>query len=324
MKAIQVAKAGGPEQLIYQECPTPIASSKEVLVKQKAIGINFIDIYIREGLYRAPSYPYIPGKEGAGEVVAVGSEVRDIKVGDRVSYWNAASGAYAEYAVVPEQQAVQIPDGLDFETAAATMLQGLTAYYLSHLTILLKPEHTVLIHAGAGGVGLLLIQLAKLIGAKVITTVSSETKTKYAKAAGADHIILYTKESFQAAVMALTNNNGVDVVYDSIGKDTFYDSLASLTVRGMLVSFGQSSGVVSPLELSKLSEKSLYLTRPSLFHYAADRQQLQSMAKAVFDYILKKQLQIQIGQRYPLRDAATAHRDLAERRTVAKSILLVD
>lgn len=322
MRAILVSKIGGPEQLQMQETPIPKPAKNEVLVRIHAIGINFIDIYFRTGLYPAASYPYIPGKEASGEIAAIGTEVTEFKVGDRVAFCTAANGTYADYTAIAAEQVVKIPNGMDYETAAATLLQGLTAYYLSHSTIQLSAKDTILVHAGAGGVGLLLIQMAKMLGARVLTTVSSEAKAKLAKTAGADHIIIYSQTSFLDAVMNLTNNTGVNVVYDAIGKDTFNNSLACLARRGLLVSYGQASGPIAAVDLKQLNAKSLYITRPSLFDYIATRTELTTMAGALFDYIQNKGLQIQIGQRYPLKDAALAHRDLEGRRTVAKSILL--
>jgi NADPH:quinone reductase len=322
MKAIVVTKAGGPEQLLYEEYPIPQLAPDQVLVKTKAIGINFIDIYFRKGIYKIDKYPYIPGKEASGDVAAVGEEVKNVAVGERVVFCKAITGTYAEYAVVNADQVVKIPEQMDYEIAAASMLQGLTAYYLSHLTIKLNANDTVLIHAGAGGVALLLIQMAKFLGAKVITTVSSEAKEKLAKSVGADHTIIYSQFSFQEIVMNLTNGKGVNVVYDAVGKDTFNDSLNSLAVRGLLVSYGQASGPIAPIEINQLATKSLYITRPSLFDYTATREELVSMSNALFDYILNKGLQVEIGQHYQLSNAGQAHRDLEHRRTVGKSILL--
>lgn len=322
MRAILVSKIGGPEQLQMQETPIPKPAKNEVLVRIHAIGINFIDIYFRKGLYPTALFPYIPGKEASGEIAAVGDAVTDFQIGDRVAFCTAIAGTYAEYTTIAADQIVKIPDSMDYETAAATLLQGLTAYYLSHATIQLSEKDTILVHAGAGGVGLLLIQMAKMLGARVLTTVSSEAKAKLAKIAGADHIIIYSQTPFLDAVMTLTNNTGVNVVYDSIGKDTFDHSLACLARRGMLVTYGQASGPIPAFDLKQLSPKSLFITRPTLFDYVATRTELTTMADALFDYILNQGLQIQIGQRYPLKDAALAHRDLEERRTVAKSILL--
>lgn len=323
MKAILIKQAGGIEQLQLQECDMPQCGPDDVLVQMKVVGINFIDINLRKGSYKPPYYPFIPGKEGAGEVMEVGHNVKHLKPGDRVTFCFSGSGTYAEFVAIPANQVVVIPESISFEIAAATMLQGLTAYYLSHKTFPLNSHHTALIHAGAGGVGLLLIQMAKARNAKVITTVSTEEKAKLAKEAGADHVILYTRESFLEKVKSLTHDSGVNVVYDAVGKTTFDDSLKSLAVRGMLVSYGQASGAVPPFELSRLSEKSLFLTRPTLMHYIMTKAELDEMSAALFDLIQKEKLKIIIGQRYALADAAKAQADMEERKTVGKSILIV-
>lgn len=323
MKAILVRQSGGIDQLHLEDVSVPECGPKDVLVKLKAVGINFIDIYVRKGLYKTNQFPYIPGKEGSGEVVSVGKDVQAFKPGDRVAFCAAGTGTYAEYAAIPADQVVLIPASLSFETAAAVMLQGLTAYYLSHQTFLLSKNHVALIHAGAGGVGLLLIQMAKLVDAKVITTVSNEEKAKLAMIAGADEVVIYTQNSFLEAVKKITNGTGVNVVYDSVGKTTFEDSLIALAIRGMLVSYGQSSGPVLPIELSKLAEKSLFLTRPTLFHYIKTKEELDNMSLALFDLISNNKLQVTIGKRYPLEEVATAHLDLENRKTIGKSILLI-
>lgn len=323
MKAILVSQTGGPEQLIYQETGTPIPGDNEVLVKLKAIGINYIEIYIRTGLYKSEQFPYIPGREGCGEIVALGKNVHNFNVGDRVAFFAASTGSYAEYATVSAEKTVIVPPQLSDEIAAAIMLQGITAYYLSHITFPLNKNHTALIHAGAGGVGQLLIQMAKILGAKVISTVSTEAKAERAKSAGADQVINYSNKDFAESVMKMTLNSGAHVVYDAVGKDTFDQSLQCLTLRGMLVSYGQASGPIPPVELRRLAEKSLFITRPALHHYAHTADDIAHMSNAVFDYILHKGLRVEIGQRYALQDAAQAHRDLADRRTVGKSILLI-
>ncbi len=323
MKAILVSQAGGPEQLVYQECPAPTPGDDEILVKLKAIGINYIDVYVRTGLYKPEKYPYIPGKEGCGETVALGKNVTNFKIGDRVAFFASSSGAYAEYATVLADKAVIVPAELNDEIAAAIMLQGITAYYLSHLTFPLNKNHVALIHAGAGGVGQLLIQIAKILGAKVISTVSTEAKAELAKAAGADQVINYSTKDFADSVMQMTLNSGVNVVYDAVGKDTFDQSLRCLSIRGMMVLYGQASGPVPLFDLRALTEKSLYLTRPSLFQYARTQSEISDMSKILFDYILHKGLRVQIGQRYALQDAAQAHRDLEDRKTVGKSILYI-
>ncbi len=322
MKAIVVSQPGGAEQLVYQDYETPTPNDNQILVKLKAIGINYIDINFRSGAYKT-ELPFIPGKEGCGEIVALGKNVQHFKLGDRVAFCNGSSGSYAEYATVIADQAVPVPQGLSDELAAAALLQGLTAYYLTHLTFQLNKNHGALIHAGAGGVGQLLIQMAKSLGANVISTVSTDTKADLAKSAGADHVINYANKEFANQVMELTQNKGVNVVYDAVGKDTFDQSLKSLTTRGMLVLYGQASGPVPPIDLGVLSGKSLYITRPVLFNYIATRDELLTLSQALFDFILHKGLRVQIGQRYGLQDAMKAHKDLEERRTVGKSILLV-
>ena len=323
MRAIQVKQAGGVEQLVIQECPVPLCKPDEVLVQIKVAGINYIDVYIRKGLYNPPYYPFIPGKEGSGIVIEVGNNVKDIKKSDRVAFCVGGSGTYAEFAALPAHQVIPIPDDLSFEIAAAAMLQGLTAYYLSHKTILLNENHHILIHAGAGGVGLLLIQMAKMLGAKVMVTVSTEEKAKLVKTAGADEIVLYTQESFLIKVMEWTHHQGVNVVYDAVGKTTFEDSLKSLAIRGMLVSYGQSSGFIAPIQLSQLAEKSLYLTRPNLGHYTQSNVESIEMTTELFEMIISNHLKILVGQRYPLAEAATAHADLEARKTIGKSVLMI-
>jgi len=321
MQAISVDKAGDSSVLKYTDVSEPICGDDEVLIKLKAIGINFIDIYIRQGLYPVAAYPYIPGKEGSGDVIAVGKNVKDIKVGDRVGFCNGGRGSYSEIAAVLAEQVVPLPDNISYEIAAASLLQGLTAVYLTHATYHLQKNDVALVHAGAGGVGLLLIQIAKILGATVITTVSTPDKAEMVKNAGADKIILYSKENFREEVMRFTNNVGVNVVYDAVGKTTFMDSLASLTTRGMLVSYGQASGPVEPLPLSALAPQSLYLTRPTLFHYTKTKSELLALTKILFDLIQTNKITVTIGQQYLLKDAALAHQNLESRKTVGKSLL---
>jgi len=322
MKAVIINQAGGSEQLEYSDVDVPKISANQILVKNKVAGINYIDIYLRNGTYPVDKYPFILGKEGCGEIVEVGASVKKFKVGDRVAYCSANS-AYAEFVALDANQAVPVPDAISDETAAAAMLQGLTAYYLTHLTTQLKADDTVLVHAGAGGVGLLLIQIAKMLKANVITTVSTPEKAALAKEAGADHCIIYTKEPIVESVMSITQNHGVNVVYDAVGKDTFFASLDCLNLRGMMVSYGQASGPIPAFDLNKLSAKSLYLTRPKLFDYIATNEELITLSKALFDLILKKGLKVQIGQRYPLKDAAIAQRDMEKRKSVAKLLLMI-
>lgn len=323
MQAIKVQAPGNTDQLQLIECPIPICNPDDVLVEIKAAGLNFIDIYIRTGLYKSPHYPYIPGKEGSGIIISVGKNVRHLNEGDRVAFCVGGTGTYAEFAVIPADQVVLIPEKISFEIAAAAMLQGLTAYYLSHLTFALNKNHIALIHAGAGGVGLLLIQMAKIIGAKIITTVSSDDKKELVKQAGADHVVIYTRESFYDAVMNDTNNMGVDVVYDAVGKTTFNDSLRSLKLRGMLVSYGQASGSIPHFDIRQLSEKSVYLTRPILNHYTNTQAELNQLTAVLFNLILEKKLNITIGQTYALADAKKAQDDLEQRKTFGKSLLLI-
>ncbi|HZQ68333.1 MAG TPA: quinone oxidoreductase [Terriglobales bacterium] len=321
MKAIVVSRTGGPEVLEYTEVPTPQPKPNEALVKISASGVNFIDVYFREGRYPA-KLPFIPGQEAAGTVIEVGSEVRDVRPGDRVAY-TAVLGSYAEYAAVPADRLVKIPEGLGEREAAAAMLQGMTAHYLSHDTFPLKKGDTALVHAAAGGVGLLLVQMAHQIGARVIGTVSTEEKAKLAREAGADEIILYTQQDFEAETKRLTNGRGVDVVYDSVGKTTFEKGLNVLRPRGMMVLFGGSSGAVPPFDLIQLSQKgSLYVTRPTLVHYIAARQELGQRANAVLGMIAAGKLKLRIEHIYPVRDAAQAHRELEGRKTTGKLLLI--
>jgi NADPH:quinone reductase len=321
MKAIQVKHPGGPEVLEVVELSVPEAKGNEAVVKIAAAGVNFIDVYYREGRYKAV-VPFVPGQEGAGEVTAVGPEVKQLKVGDRVAY-TMVMGSYAEYATVPEDRLVKIPQGVSYQQAAAAMLQGMTAHYLSHDTYPVKKGETALIHAAAGGVGLLLVQMTKNIGARVIGTVSTEEKANLAREAGADEIILYTQADFEAETRRLTGGHGVDVVYDSVGKTTFEKGLNVLRPRGCMVLFGGSSGAVPPFDLIQLSQKgSLYITRPTLAHYIASREDLERRSRDVFAMIRASKLKLRIEHTYPLRDAAQAHRDLESRKTMGKLLLL--
>ena len=281
MKAIQVKRTGGPEVLELADLAVPEAKGNEAVVKIAASGVNFIDVYYREGRYKAV-LPFVPGQEGAGQITSVGPDVKQLKVGDRVAY-TAIMGSYAEYATVPEDRLVKIPRGVNYQQAAAAMLQGMTAHYLSHDTYPLKKSETALVHAAAGGVGLLLVQMAKNIGARVIGTVSTEEKAKLAREAGADEIILYTQSDFEIETRKLTDGHGVDVVYDSVGKTTFEKGLNVLRPRGCMVLFGGSSGAVPPFDLIQLSQKgSLYVTRPTLAHYIATREDLERRSSDVF------------------------------------------
>jgi NADPH2:quinone reductase len=322
MKTIQVREPGGPEKMELVDAPTPQPGPKQALVRLAASGVNFIDVYFRIGLYKA-ELPVTPGSEGAGTVEAVGPEVSEVAVGDRVAY-AMARGSYAEYAVIPSWQLVKIPDHVDFETAAAAMLQGMTAHYLTHSTYPLKSGSSCLVHAAAGGAGGLTVQMAKMLGARVFGTVSTEEKAAIARESGVDEAILYTQVDFAAEVKRFTDGRGVDVVYDSVGKTTFEKSLNSLRPRGLLALFGQSSGSVPPFDASILNGKgSLYLTRPSLAHYVADRQELLWRAGDVLDWIESGKLKLRIDRTYPLADAASAHRDLESRRTAGKLVLTI-
>jgi NADPH2:quinone reductase len=321
MKTIQVKHVGGPEAMEVVELPLPQPKGNEAVVKLAASGVNFIDVYFREGRYKT-ALPFTPGQEGAGVVTEVGAEAQSVKVGDRVA-WCGAQGAYAEYAAVPADRLVLIPQGVTDQQAAAAMLQGMTAHYLSHDTYPLKQGETALVHAAAGGVGLLLVQMAHNIGARVIATVSTEEKAKLARAAGAHEVILYTQADFEAETKRLTGGKGVDVVYDSVGKTTFEKGLNILRPRGMMVLFGGSSGAVPPFDLIVLSQKgSLYLTRPSLANYIATREELVARSGSVFSMIATGKLKLRVEHTYPLSEAQKAHRDLEGRKTTGKLLLI--
>jgi NADPH:quinone reductase len=321
MKAIQITQTGGPEVLTLTDLPIPSPKSGEVLVKIHASGVNFIDIYYREGRYKT-HLPFIDGQEAAGTVEAVGDGVTGFKTGDPVAWCNIL-GTYSEYAVAPAERLVKLPEGLDFKLAAAVMLQGMTAHYLSHSTFPLKAGDTALVHAAAGGVGLLLTQMAAQIGARVIATVSTEEKAKLAREAGADEIILYTQEDFEEKTRQLTSGHGVDVVYDSVGKTTFEKSLHVLRPRGLMALFGASSGAVPPFDLIELAAKgSLFVTRPTLKHYALTREDLVARATAVFDAVAAGRLKVRMAHTYSLAEASQAHIDLAARKTTGKLLLL--
>ncbi|HEX4950505.1 MAG TPA: quinone oxidoreductase [Blastocatellia bacterium] len=321
MNAIVVENCGTPDVLVYQEAEKPTPKAGEALLKLEAIGVNFIDVYHRTGLYPLPR-PFIPGMEGAGVVEAIGEGVTEVAVGDRVAYAMNV-GAYAEYAVVPAWKLVNVPNGVSAEQAAAAMLQGMTAHYLVTSVHQLKAGETALIHAAAGGVGLLLIQMAKNIGARALGTVSTEAKAELARAAGADEIILYSQQDFETETRRLTDGKGVQVVYDSVGKDTFLKSLNCLAPRGMLALFGQSSGPVPPFDPALLAQKgSLFLTRPSLAQYAATREELLWRAGDVFNWIGAGKLNLRIEQTFPLAEAAEAHRQLEGRQTAGKVLLI--
>lgn len=321
MKAVVVSHTGGPEVLDYKDVPEPEPKSNEVLVRIKAAGLNFIDVYFREGRYPS-KLPFIIGQEAAGIVEKVGSEVSSLEPGDRVAY-TGLQGAYADRAAVPADRLVKVPVGVSFEQAAALMLQGMTAHYLVKSTYPLKAGETCLIHAAAGGVGQLLVQMAKMIGATVIATAGTDQKCEIARRAGADHIINYEKQDFEEEAKRLTAGKGVNVVYDGVGKATFEKGLNVLHPRGYMVLFGGASGPVPPFDLIKLSQKgSLYVTRPTLGHYIATREELEWRASDVMGWVANGRLKINIGQTYPLAEAERAHRDLEARKTTGKTLLI--
>jgi NADPH2:quinone reductase len=321
MKAIRISRHGGPEVLKIEEVPLPIPGDDQALVRLEAIGVNFIDVYHRTGLYKITP-PFTPGMEGAGVVESVGKSVKDVQPGDRVAY-AMAIGSYAEKALVPAWQLVKLPNGVDSRVGAAIMLQGMTAHYLTQTTYPVKSGDSVLLHAAAGGVGLLVIQMAKKRGARVIGTVSTEEKAKLAREAGADEIIFYTEKDFEAEIKRLTQGKGVQVVYDSVGKSTFEKSLNCLVPRGMLVLFGQSSGPVLPFDPGLLASKgSLFLTRPSLAQYAVTRQELLYRAGEVLDWVASGTLKVRMEKTFPLAHATEAHRQLEGRLTTGKVLLV--
>jgi len=321
MKIIHVKDPGGPEKMELVDAPKPQPGPKQALVRLAAIGVNFIDVYFRKGLYKA-DLPIVLGNEGAGTIEALGPEVTEVAVGDRVA-WAMHRGCYSEYAAVPAAMLVKVPAGLDFQAAAAAMLQGMTAHYLTHSTYLLKPGDSCLVHAAAGGTGALIVQMAKTAGARVLGTVSTDEKAQIARQAGADEIIQYTKQDFEAEVKRLTGGRGVDVVYDSVGQSTFDKSLNSLRPRGVLALFGQSSGPVPAFDPNILNGKgSLYLTRPSLAHHLLSRKELEERAGDVLGWIAGGKLKLRIERTYPLAEAAAAHRDLEGRKTAGKLLLI--
>jgi len=321
MKAIRIDAHGGPEALRLTELPEPVAEGADVVVRVEAAGVNFIDVYHRTGLYQNP-LPLVPGLEGAGVVSAKGPEVKELREGDRVA-WATALGSYAEKLRLPAERAVKIPERVDSRTAAAAMLQGMTAQYLCSTTFPLTKGQTCLVHAAAGGTGLLLVQMAKRKGARVIGTVGSEAKAALAREAGADEVILYTQEDFLAAVRRLTGGRGVEVVYDGVGRETASKSIDCLAPRGMMVFYGNASGPVAPIDPLLLSQKgSLFMTRPTLFHYIADRASLEARAGEVLSEAGAGRLAVRIDHSYPLAQAADAHRALEGRRTRGKLLLI--
>ncbi len=321
MKAVRVHAVGGPDVLRVEEVDRPPPGPGQVLVKIAAAGVNFVDVYQRNGLYPVER-PFTLGQEAAGTVTGIGPGVREVKVGDRVAYAGVL-GAYADFATVPADRLVPLPDGVSPKQGAALMLQGMTAHYLACTTYPLKPGDTCLVHAAAGGVGLLLCQIAKLRGARVIGTVSTAAKAELARAAGADEVILYTERDFEDEVKRLTGGAGVQVVYDSVGKTTFAKGLNCLAPRGMIVLFGQSSGPVGALDPLVLMQKgSLFLTRPTVVTYIASRAELLARAGEVLGWVREGRLRVRIGGEFPLAQAADAHRELEARRTTGKLLLI--
>ena len=320
--AIRVHQHGGPEALSWDEITLPEPGPGQVRLRQTAVGLNFIDVYHRTGLYPQKNFPFSLGMEGAGVVEALGAGVTELKVGDRVAYASAPLGSYAEARLMPADRLVPLPEWISDQQAAAMMLQGMTAQYLIRSTFRVEAGQTILIHAAAGGVGLIVCQWAKHLGARVIGTVGSDEKAELAAAHGCDHPIVYTRENFAQRVKELTDGKGLPVVYDSVGKTTFMDSLDCLAVRGFMVSFGQSSGPVGPVDLGLLAPKALYLTRPGLFQYTARREDLMASAAELFEVVHKGVVKIDIRQTFPLREAAAAHRALEGRQTTGSTVLL--
>jgi NADPH2:quinone reductase len=321
MRVIRVAKYGGPESMSLDELPTPAPGAGQALIRLEAAGVNFIDVYQRSGLYKS-QLPLPLGLEGAGVVEAMGPGVTTVRVGDRVA-WTGVPGSYATHNVVAADRLVALPAGVDARTGAAAMLQGMTAHYLAHATYRLKPGDACLVHAAAGGVGLLLCQMARRAGARVIGTVSTEAKAALAREAGAHEVILYTREDFESEVKRLTGGKGLQVVYDSVGKDTFDKGLNCLAPRGYMVLYGQSSGPVTPVDPQILNGKgSLFLTRPSLNHHILTREELSARAGDVLAWIQGGQLKLRVGATFPLAEAAEAHRQLEGRKTTGKVLLI--
>jgi NADPH2:quinone reductase len=321
MKQIQVSEFGGPEVLKLVDAPKPVPGAGQALVKIAASGVNFIDVYFRSGLYKA-DLPFTPGNEASGIVESVGPDVTELQPGERVA-WAMTRGSYAEYALVPAAQLVPLPDDVDLNTAAAAMLQGMTAHYLTHSTYPLKPGDKALVHAAAGGAGRLIVQMAKMLGATVYGTAGTDAKAAIAKEAGADEVIVYTRDDFAVEVKRLTGGKGVDVIYESVGATTFLKGLDLLRPRGMMALFGQSSGPVQPIDPNILNPKgSLFLTRPSLAHHVLTREELLWRSGDVLSWIGSGKLKLRIDKTYPLADAAEAHRDLEGRKTAGKLLLI--
>jgi NADPH2:quinone reductase len=321
-RVVRIHETGGPDVLVSEEIDLGDPGAGEARIRQRVIGINYIDTYHRSGLYRLPALPAVIGSEASGVVEAVGPGVTDVTVGDRVAYAGGPPGAYADARVLKADRLVRLPDDISDEIAAASMLKGMTAEYLVRRTVAVKPGQTVLVHAAAGGVGLILCQWLAHLGATVIGTVGSKEKAELARANGATHTILYREEDFVARVHELTGGRGVPIVYDSVGKTTVPGSLRCLEMRGLLVVYGNASGRPDPVDLAVLSERSLYVTRPVLFHYTAARADLLACAHALFDVLRSGAVKVHVARRYPLAEAATAHRDLEARQTTG-SLLLV-
>ncbi len=323
-KAIVVHTPGGPEQMVWEDVSVGKPGPGEVLLRHTAVGLNYVDVYFRTGLYKTPSLPFTPGMEGAGVIEAVGPDVSDFRVGDRVAYASPPVGAYAEARLMPADRLVLIPEEITDQQAASLMLQGMTAQYLLRRTYSVQRGETILVHAAAGGVGLILCQWAKALGAKVIGTVGSEEKAALAKAHGCDHVILYKTEDVAKRVREITDGAGVPVVYDSVGRDTLMGSLDSLRPMGLMISFGNASGPLDSFDTGLLSAKgSLYFTRPTLFTYTAKRTDLIVTAKELFDIVKRGKVKCSINQTYPLSEAAQAHRDLEARKTTGSTVFTV-
>ena len=322
-KAIRIHRTGGPDAMQWEDVEVGAPGPGEIRIRHEAVGLNYIDVYFRTGLYSAPSLPFSPGMEGAGIVEALGEGVGSLAVGDRVAYAAPPVGAYAQERLMPAEKVVKVPAGIDARQAAAMMLQGMTVEYLLRRTCPVRSGDTILFHAAAGGVGLIACQWAKHLGATVIGTVGSDEKAELARAHGCDYTIVYTRENFTERVRELTNGAGVPVVYDAVGRDTFEGSLDCLRPRGMLVSFGQSSGKVDPFDVGILSAKgSLYITRPTLMTYTASRADLEDSAQALFDVVGSGAVRITVNQTFPLAEAANAHRALESRRTTGSTVLM--
>ena len=322
-RAIRIHQTGGPEVMRWEDIEVGAPGQGEIRIRHEAVGLNYIDVYFRTGLYPAPSLPFSPGMEGAGVVEAIGENVESLVVGDRVAYAAPPVGAYAQVRLIPAEKVVKVPDGIDSRQAAAMMLQGMTVEYLLRRTYPVRSGDTVLLHAAAGGVGLIACQWAKHLGATVIGTVGSDEKAELARAHGCDHPIVYTRENFTERVREITGGAGVPVVYDSVGRDTFEGSLDCLRPRGMLVSFGQSSGKIDPFDIGVLGAKgSLYITRPTLMTYTASRADLESSAQALFEVVGSGAVGITVNRTFPLAEAADAHRALESRQTTGSTVLL--